>query len=431
MLVCLEIVRGDPCYISRKWGDGGPGTLAGYEKFNVAANAQTTCKTECDSYNGGVWSLFLEYGQAANVVNNDGSDVSNDDGCNMEVTIASTREEFNLGYQFNLIAAGAANYTNLRLTCTCTQEGDGPSNPCFSESAMAETQNKGIVTMKDLQTGDMVFSGHDRKGKPRYQPVYSFGQYHPTLSATFIQIYTAQMKDPLEMTEDHLVYVIAEDGKERFVRADTVQVGDLLLQEQSILRVPFASFSQVSPITKIATVDKQGIYMPLTPDGTLFVNGVKVSSYVSLNKLAPKGCRDSLLLGVTSRDLQHWWLAPHRMLCMGVSSVFCASKDSNSFNNNQEGMFNWLYYAKRLILYAEERSWFVRIVVIGGPLFALFALFNSLELLFGASWTPAVLLLGAVMAWYRFHRGRRERSFGKQLYEIRDRLAEKPNKKDI
>ena len=83
--------------------------------------------------------------------------------------------------------------------------------------------------MRELEVGDMVFSGHNRKGQPRYQPVYSFRHYHLTQEETFLQIYTGLSKDPLEITGDHFLFVQNEKGNENTVQADAIQVGDLLV----------------------------------------------------------------------------------------------------------------------------------------------------------------------------------------------------------
>ena len=419
LLACITPAKSDSCYIYRKFESSSDLVfiLDSVEDFNVAPFANTTCTTKCDAGGGFLSRMFVRYGGSASALQYDGAEIDHD-GCDMSVTITDNQEQHRLGYR--LVING--DFENLELTCKCTKEGDGRSW-CFSESALVETRDKGLVSMKDLQTGDYVFSGHNKRGQPRFQPVYSFGHFQPTNSATFLQIYTGRKMDPLEVTGDHLVYLSTEDGQQYAVSADTVKVGDLLVEEHPTLMIPFASMTQASPVTKISTVEKQGLYMPLTPDGTLVVDGIKVSNYVALHTVAPKTVLNAFAFGLTERDLQHWWLTPHRMLCMGVSSAFCGKKISKSFDR-EEGILKWLLVAKKLLLFVEERNDFVRVFVIGIPLFLLFSFSRIVETIFGAAWAPAVLLFlvaDSAILWCAFH-GMRAHFFGRQLFEIRDHL---------
>jgi Hint module len=110
-------------------------------------------------------------------------------------------------------------------------------NACFSEVATVQVEGKGPVAMKDLQLGEKVLTAsHD------YEPVYAFGHRHLTQAAKFIQF-----NDALEITGAHLVFV---EGKVNPVRADSVKVGDFL---------------QGGEVKSIKTIQRAGVYTPLTP----------------------------------------------------------------------------------------------------------------------------------------------------------------------
>ena len=120
--------------------------------------------------------------------------------------------------------------------------------------------------MQNLQVGDFVKIG---KGDI-YEPVYAFGHHVPRRYAKFVQLHTSADKSPLELTGEHLVFV---KGKNNPVRADSIKVGDLL-QAQDDNAV----------VQKISIVEKIGIYNPLTSSGTIQVNGITASTYISFQK---------------------------------------------------------------------------------------------------------------------------------------------------
>jgi hypothetical protein len=168
--------------------------------------------------------------------------------------------------------------------------------------------------MKDLQPGDKVMAANQK-----YQTVYSFGHVNEDAEDLFYQIHTREGLDisssevPLEMTGNHLIFKVGGEA----VRADKIQAGDKLSSGQTV--------------TKVSTTKKQGLYMPLTVDGTIVVNGILASSYVSIMEEAPRTVHAALGYIKNEQNLLHWWLAPYRMMCMGVSSKIC------SVSTNTEG----------------------------------------------------------------------------------------------
>ena len=113
------------------------------------------------------------------------------------------------------------------------EEGGGG---CFSENASVQVLRKGPVRMKDLQVGQKIFVGYNRKGDPSYETVYAFGHKEEATIASYLRI-TTELERPLEITGDHLVFVYSSDGRNkepRVVRSDSLQVGDALLRKSSL-----------------------------------------------------------------------------------------------------------------------------------------------------------------------------------------------------
>lgn len=219
--------------------------------------------------------------------------------------------------------------------------------------------------MKDLQVGDRVLTAGNT-----YQPIYSFGHYNPVRTAEFRQVHT---KDSvIEMTAEHLVFL---KDQAHPVRADSVRVGDELLGHEG----------NTQTITDIRTIQRRGLYTPFTPDGTIVVDGIVASSYVSLQAgnsfLEMKG---GLQLPLSMHDYIHMGMSPMRMVCLGVYPHYCHSLneegippyvalsiDVTNWVNEQHGLVQALLLAAFLLVYVP----LVVIEAIFGSSNALLAIF--------------------------------------------------------
>ncbi|CAB9521472.1 expressed unknown protein [Seminavis robusta] len=191
-----------------------------------------------------------------------------------------------------------------------TSSGTSTSN-CLSPDSTVEVLGKGTTRMADLKVGDIVLAP---RGKP--ETVYAFAHHAPNVEVEFLQLHTNGAADPiLEVTKDHLVFV---KGKAQPVQAGLVSVGDDLFSQ---------SETTLTKVTRITKVQKHGAYAPLTPDGVVVVNGgIQVSSYAipisddasSLALLKFLGDR-----GLSSHRLAHLFMAPLRLVCMGVAPSMC------------------------------------------------------------------------------------------------------------
>ena len=220
--------------------------------------------------------------------------------------------------------------------------------------------------MKDLRVGDSILTGSGS-----YSEVSSFGHFLENVSAEFLQIHTADQT--LEMTGDHLVFL---NDKLNPIRTKAIKVGDVLRGETAPAKV-----------TKIQSVQRQGIYAPLTMEGSLVVDGIVASSYVSMQKDADEFIQvKGTNTGKSQHDYVHLGLAPFRLVCQGVSKSFCDSYDDY-------GMPHYVRFAVDLNEFADSQNPFIQCFILL-VVVALCSMCSVLENVFGASWAPLVLVLG-------------------------------------
>lgn len=171
-------------------------------------------------------------------------------------------------------------------------------------------QDKGIVEMKDLQVGDSVLTAGAQK---LYQPIYAFGHYEPDTVGEFLALVRPIPLEPLKMTPDHLIYL---QNKSHPIVAGKVKVGDIL--------------QDGTTITSIQSYQDTGLYVPLTHDGTLMLEGAPVSSYIALYSDHSEYVEWPLFgQWMSHHDFVHWTLAPFRVLCNLISSEWCYKLTDN------------------------------------------------------------------------------------------------------
>ena len=214
--------------------------------------------------------------------------------------------------------------------------------------------------MKDLKVGDYVLTNANT-----YEEVYAFAHFNPAKPTSFLQIHSENTDRPLEATEEHLVYL---QGKDDPVPAEGLKVGDVLRTSSS---------ETGSAVTKITSVERKGIYAPMTTGGTLVVDGVAASSYILL---------EENMSFVSDHDLIQIALSPYRMLCKGVSSTYCDIR-----NYNEDGMPYYVQHGLEILRWVLSGNIVTQVVG-----FAVVLLFlgccQLAELLFGA-YAPLVACL--------------------------------------
>jgi hypothetical protein len=243
----------------------------------------------------------------------------------------------------------------------------GMSVLCFSERNSVQVDGRGSVSMKDLQVGDLVLTGHNQ-----YEPIYAFAHLDPERSTDFLQI-RVDGGAKLEVSNEHMIFMKDMDVP---VRADAIRVGDQLEGEASS-----------KTVRRVKNVKRDGIYAPLTPSGTIVVNGVVASAYVSLKNATTyrENLREGIHIVVSQQRYVHMGLSPFRMLCMGVSSSICNAK-------NDDGMPYFVAFAVGLNRWADRQN-----IIIQHLALALTVVISGIcmifETVFGASWAPFVMLV--------------------------------------
>jgi hypothetical protein len=275
---------------------------------------------------------------------------------------------------FNSQHSGNQGYLSTYVTYigtfsgTAPSAGSGSSGFCFSEISTVQVEGMGPVAMKDLKVGDKILSGSGD-----YQPVWAFGHFDTEKSTEFLQIHTNKQQAPLEITGAHMVFL---NGKSNPVRADSVKVGDALQDGSAGLSVK-----------KISTVTRKGLYAPLTPDGTLMVDGIKASSYITLQDEAVEHVE--LQHGVKAMSQHfgiHLVLSPLRMLCRGVSPGVCQMYDADGMPHYVSGGIKVLQWFDSLNLPLTVQ------VLLLSFAFVVFGLFYVTEMavVAGITYAPAI-----------------------------------------
>lgn len=155
---------------------------------------------------------------------------------------------------------------------------------CFPGSAQVTVERGEQVPASLLKPGDKVLS-QTESGQTVFSRILLFLHRDCKSRALFIVLGTEDGQR-LALTPNHLLfhnsYFEADHNKYQACFASRVHEGDYLLVHGSGGRV------RPSKVTSVTLEERMGIYAPLTEEGTLFVDGVLVSSYASVenHKLA-------------------------------------------------------------------------------------------------------------------------------------------------
>jgi hypothetical protein len=196
---------------------------------------------------------------------------------------------------------------------------------CFSGETIVEVYGKGMVKMDTLRIGDFV-----RVADHQFSQIYSFSHIDKELVAEYLQFFSGNAhNEPLEVTPDHMIYV----SKGQIVRASQVRVGDQLL-------------GMDHPVTEVRSIQRRGVYAPVTFAGEIIVSGVVASSYVSLLDTIPPSIMNT---------------ASHVM--MGLHRTVCTWDLDRCVNEsyNEHGINNWIATMVSLIMIVNELSIWIQI----------------------------------------------------------------------
>jgi len=257
---------------------------------------------------------------------------------------------------------------------------DGPCPPpsffCFAEDSTVQIAGQeSPVAMKDLKIGDSVLAANNQ-----YQSVYGFAHKIPdALDKEYVEIKTAKDEQPLYISQNHLIFLAGEAAP---VPAGSLRVGDVLVD----------SDNQQVTVDDVHIVLKKGVYAPLTADGTIVVNGVKASNYVTLNDHGKKFLDITNAMSLSHHTVSHLFMAPLRLMCMGVSGKFC------EYSTQEEGLNLWSYYGRSLAQWIEQQDNVLFRVALMSTIMTFLASAVAVESVIGASYGPLLLLGAFVLA---------------------------------
>ena len=222
--------------------------------------------------------------------------------------------------------------------------------------------------MKKLKLGDMVKTSADHD---TFEAVYSFGHWNATSQGDFLQIKTSTTS--LELSKDHMLFVGG-----RSMPASMVKVGDKLDDD--------------TVVEHIFNVVRKGAFAPFTSSGTILVNGIKASTYVSF--------QDSPVVKIGSFEtpLTYQWAAhafefPHRLYC----NYFCQCLTEEY---NEHGISIWVAQPHKMGHWLLNQPNVVMVVLLT-PVVGVLGLFSALEMLIGSPLLYASVVAVVWCLWVR------------------------------
>lgn len=194
-------------------------------------------------------------------------------------------------------------------------------------------KDKGVISIKDLQIGDMVLS--DEAGT--YSKFYSKGHYDETKSTEFLRIVTELTAKPIELTPSHMVFKASSDLP---APAHSIKVGDVL-----------ETTNGPSKVKSIRKITRKGLFNPLTLSGTIVVDGVVSSAHSEEPGFEGADAGWIYLEGfkiVHWHKLTHWIHAPHRIIYGWSTSCF--------ESQNEDGLIPFHEFLETLERTAAEKQ---------------------------------------------------------------------------
>uniref|UniRef100_A0A7S1CV28 subtilisin n=1 Tax=Cyclophora tenuis TaxID=216820 RepID=A0A7S1CV28_CYCTE len=283
--------------------------------------------------------------------------------------------------------AGGDNNNIRRREDPTLSTSQSSSVSCFSSSTLVHEQQQGPISIDKVQIGDRILTS-----KNTYETVYSLGHRHTSVAATFQQIFTSDSTDPLELTPEHMVYLV--DG--RAVPASSVKVGD---------RIQFLAITDINTtvdasvmVTKISSIIRRGVFAPFTASGTIVVNdGIVASTFLAFDTAS-----SNLVIGGSALPISYQWLswafeAPHRLVCRHYWE-YCQSETYEAAT----GISNWAYLPLIAAQFVLGQSMLVQ-YALSLPFVIVLSLAVAAEQLTSAEWLSTTVIVSLVLWWTFFY----------------------------
>jgi len=194
---------------------------------------------------------------------------------------------------------------------------------CFSSMATVVEEQEGKIKLKDVIVGQKVLTGDGQ-----FKTVYAIDHKDPNERADFLQIYyenennTNESQAPLELTPNHMIFV---QGQKEPMPASSIQIGNKLE----------TMYARGATVTKISSVKREGVWNPLTVDGTILVDGIVTSTYsvtFKKKKIADTGIyyAGRCNLPISQHSFMHLLTYPYRVMCLSTSLSLCETDSTKT-----------------------------------------------------------------------------------------------------
>lgn len=191
-----------------------------------------------------------------------------------------------------------------------------------------QTSDGSILRLEELRIGDRVLA-LDTTGRFTYSEVILFLDRNPEQRREFLHLRTASGRT-LTVTPSHLLLVVSNTSdtyRLQAVFADRVRPGDRILIHNRLE-------PEIDIVISTEAILKQGVYAPLTAEGTIVVDGIVASCYAV----------------VDSQWIAQWSYAPFRIYASFVRFFSKSVTSARSANQVPVGV-HW--YASILYTIAE------------------------------------------------------------------------------
>jgi len=133
-----------------------------------------------------------------------------------------------------------------------------------------ETRDRSIVSISKLSKGDVVKAFDMTSNKQIFSRFVGYSHADAQAVAKFVEVQTSGQKS-VKLSDKHLIARRNLDGNTEMVFAKQLSVGDVVLTEGE----------HMETVTSMEETIEQGVFAPLTEEGTVIVSGVVASCYAN------------------------------------------------------------------------------------------------------------------------------------------------------
>lgn len=282
---------------------------------------------------------------------------------------------------------------------------------CFSSQAsvlVAASFPASIDALEEKPMGRLRVGDNVLVAANKFEAVYGFAHKHNAKHVEFIKVFIEDEARPLELTGNHLTHVV---GYDKPLPASQLQVGQSL--QGVVHHLSGGKNGGPRRIVKIESSERDdGLYAPLTASGNIVVNGLLVSTYVSVSEndayLSIAGMKI-----ISSHDLMHIWFTPMRFACLGITTNFCINQEPET------GFAPWVSTGNMILDFGLSQDWIIQasILLLASLFIGPFYLFEQLfRLMFDpSSWGFYVGIAVCSFASFRCYSNRMERNASKHV----------------